>query len=94
MFTQALSDIFRDRIITSGISSAHLPNLIPCDSFFWGCLEDKVYNRKPQTKELKENICMETANIPAEQLQSVNLNLFWWCEECLHIQRQHLQHLL
>jgi hypothetical protein len=30
-------------------------------------LKDRVYNGKPRTEEeLKENICRETANIPAE----------------------------
>jgi hypothetical protein len=34
-------------------------------------------------EKLKENICREIANIPAEQLQRVNLNLFSQCKECL-----------
>jgi hypothetical protein len=63
MPVQALSDVFRDRIISSGICPAHSPSLIPCD-FFFGCLKDKVYNSNPQTEELKENICGEIANIP------------------------------
>jgi hypothetical protein len=44
-------------------------------------------------KELKEHICREIANIPAEQLQGVNQNLFCQCEECLHVDGQHFQHL-
>jgi hypothetical protein len=44
---QALSDIFKDRIVGSGIWSAHSSNLNPCDFFLWGCLKDKVYNRNP-----------------------------------------------
>jgi hypothetical protein len=43
-------------------------------------------------EELKENIGRENANIPAEQLQRVNQNLFRWCEECLRVEGQHLQH--
>jgi inhibitor of nuclear factor kappa-B kinase subunit alpha len=92
---QALSDVFRDRIISSGIWPACSPDLNPCDFFFWGCLKDKVYNSNHQTVgELKENICREMANIPAEQLQRVNQNLFCWCEECLRVEGQHFQHLL
>jgi hypothetical protein len=33
--------------------------------------------------KLKENIHREIANIPAEQLQRVNQNLFHQCKECL-----------
>jgi hypothetical protein len=36
----------------------------------------------------------EIANIPAEQLQSVNQNLFRQCEECVLVEGQHFQHLL
>jgi hypothetical protein len=68
---KALS-VFRDRIISSGIWPAHSSDLNPCDVFFLGCQKDKVYNIKPQTEELKENVCREIANIPAEQLQRVN----------------------
>jgi hypothetical protein len=31
-------------------------------------------------EELKQNIHREIANIPAEQLQRVNQNLFCWCQ--------------
>jgi hypothetical protein len=40
-------------------------------------LKDRVYNINPW------------ANIPAEQLQRVNQNLFQWCKECLHVDEQH-----
>jgi RNA polymerase-binding transcription factor DksA len=49
-------------------------------------LKDKVYNSNSQTEELKENICKEIANIPAEQLQRINQNLFHQCEECLYVE--------
>jgi hypothetical protein len=45
-------------------------------------------------EELKENICRDIANIPAEQLQRVNQNLFCQFEECLHVEGQHFQRLL
>jgi hypothetical protein len=63
---QALSDIFEGRIISRDIWPACSPDLNPCDFFFWGCLNGKVYNSNPHTEELKENICRELANIPAE----------------------------
>jgi hypothetical protein len=44
---------------------------------------DKLYNSKPRTEELKENIHREIANIPAEWLQKLNQNVFGWCEEHL-----------
>jgi hypothetical protein len=68
---QTLSDVFRDRIVGSGIWPASSPDLNACDFFFWGCLKDKVYNSIPRTEELKENIYREIANIPAEQHQRV-----------------------
>jgi hypothetical protein len=37
-------------------------------------------------EELNENICREIANIPAEQVQRINQNLFHRCKECLHIE--------
>jgi hypothetical protein len=91
-----LSDAFGDRIISSGTWPARsYPILILAFFFFWGCLKDKVYNSSPQTEEeLKENIRKGIAYILAEQLQRVNQSLFCPCEECLHIEGQHYQHLL
>jgi hypothetical protein len=43
---QALSNVFRDRIISSGIWPAHSPDFNACDFFFWDCLKNKVYNSK------------------------------------------------
>jgi hypothetical protein len=83
---QALSDVFRDRIINSGIWPACSPSLNPCEFFFWHYLKDRAYNSNAQMEELKENICREIANIPAEQLQRVNQNPFCRCEECLHVE--------
>jgi hypothetical protein len=94
MSTQALSNVLGDRIISCGTWPALSPNLNPCDFFFWGCLKEKVYNSNPRMEELKENICREIENIPAEQLQRVKQNLFWRCEECLHVEAQHFQHIL
>jgi hypothetical protein len=42
MSMQALSNVFRDRIVSSGIWPASSPSLNPCDFFFWGCLKDNV----------------------------------------------------
>jgi hypothetical protein len=97
MSMQALSDVFGDKIISNGIWPALSPELNPCDFFFWGCLLNKVYNSHPYPRmeeELKENIDKEIANIPAEQLQKVNQNLFHWCKEYLSVEGQHFQHLL
>jgi hypothetical protein len=73
-----------ETIISSGIWPA--PDLNPCDFFFWGCLKNKVYNSKLRTKELKENTHWEIANIPADQLERVNHNLFRRCEEYLRVE--------
>jgi hypothetical protein len=37
-------------------------------------------------EELKENIRREISNIPAEQLQGVNQNVFCRCEEFLRVE--------
>jgi hypothetical protein len=65
MSKQVLSSIFGDRTISSCIWPECSPDLNPYDFFFWGCLEDKVYNRNLQAEELKENI---RRGIPADQL--------------------------
>jgi hypothetical protein len=80
MSTQALSDVFADGTISSGIWTACSPDRNLCDFVFCGCLKDRVYNSNPRTEEPKENIPGEIANISAEQLQRVNLNLFGRCE--------------
>jgi hypothetical protein len=94
MSMHALPDVFEGWIISSGIWPVHSPNLNPCDIFFWGFLKNRVYNSNPLTEELKENICSKIANIPAEQLQRVNQNYFYWCEECLYVEGQYFQHFL
>jgi hypothetical protein len=77
MSMQALSDVFADTIIISGIWPACSPDLNPHDIFFWDCLKDKVYSSNPRTgEELKEHIRREISNIFAEHLQKVNQNLF------------------
>jgi hypothetical protein len=47
---QALSDVFRDRIISSYIWSARPLELNPCDVLFWGWLKHKAYNSNPEQK--------------------------------------------
>jgi inhibitor of nuclear factor kappa-B kinase subunit alpha len=47
MAMKALSDVFRDRIISSDIWPAHSPDFNPCDFFFWGCLKNKVCSNNP-----------------------------------------------
>jgi hypothetical protein len=85
IFIQALSDVFGDRIMSSGIWPARSPDLNPYDLLYWGRLKDNVYDNNPSTEELKENICREITNIPGEQLKKVNQNLLSRCEECLHV---------
>jgi hypothetical protein len=82
---QALSDVFGDRIISSGIWPACSHDLNPCDFSFWACLKDKVYKSNPRTEELKENIRREIANIPAEHLQRANQNLFHQCVKNVYV---------
>jgi hypothetical protein len=66
------------------------PILIIVIFFFWDFLKDRVYNSNPQIEEeLKENIGREMENIPAEQLQRVNLYFFRLHEECLCVERPH-----
>jgi hypothetical protein len=48
---QTLSNVFRDRIISSGIWATCSSDLNPCDFFFLGCLKDNVYSSNPQTEE-------------------------------------------
>jgi hypothetical protein len=88
--TRALSDVFGDRIIGSDIWPLRSPDLNSFHFFFWGCLKDKVYNSNPRREKLKKKyILMEIANIPAEQIQKLNQNLYHWCEEYLRVEGQH-----
>jgi hypothetical protein len=58
-------------------------------------LDNIEASSNPRTEEeQKENIRREISNIAAENLQKVNQNLFRRCEECLHVEGQHIQHLL
>jgi hypothetical protein len=56
MSIPALPNVF-DRYINSGIWPAHSPDFNPCDCSFCGSLKGKVYNSKPQSEKIKENIC-------------------------------------
>jgi hypothetical protein len=47
MSMQALSNVFRDRIIRSDIWPAHSPDFKPCRFFFLGCLKGKFYSSNP-----------------------------------------------
>jgi hypothetical protein len=88
---QALSHVFGDRIISSGTWPACSSDLNPCDFFIRGSLKDKVYKEE---EELQENIRRKYVNISAEELQRVIKNLFCQCEECLHVEGQHFQHVM
>jgi hypothetical protein len=54
MSMQALSNVFRDRIVSSDIFPACSPDLKPYDFFFWGCLKDIVYSKKPSMRRRTE----------------------------------------
>jgi hypothetical protein len=51
---QVLSDVFGNKIISSGIWSARPPDFNPCDFFFWGYLKDKVTTVTPEQKKYKK----------------------------------------
>jgi hypothetical protein len=81
---QALSDVFGDTIISNGIWPASSPDLNPCDFSSVVVWRAKFTSVTPERKG--ENIPREIANIPAEQVQRKNQNLFRRCEECLRVQ--------
>jgi uncharacterized membrane protein len=55
--------------ISAVVLCQHIPLiLITVIFFFCDSLKNKIYNSKPRSEELKEDICREIANIPAEQL--------------------------
>jgi hypothetical protein len=62
--------------------------------FLLGLFEGKSYSTNPRTEGLKENFLREISNIPTENLQKVDQNLFRRCEECLRVEGQNFQHLL
>jgi hypothetical protein len=63
---ETLSNVFGERMISSGVWLARSPDLNPCDFLFCGCLKGKVYNSNPRTEEeAKENIRREIATSSA-----------------------------
>jgi hypothetical protein len=72
----------------------HVHPLLILVNFSSGVVWRTKFITVTETEELKENIQREIANIPAEQFQRVNQNVFHWCEACLHVVGQHFQHHL
>jgi hypothetical protein len=69
------------------------PDLISCNFYFWGSLEDKVYKTSPHTvEELRNNIQYEITRISNQEHQ--RLYVFSSCTECFPSGRQHFRHLL
>jgi hypothetical protein len=57
-----LREVFEDRIISSGVWSAHCPdlNLNMCDFYLCETLKQNIYRSNPSTnEEMKENIQRE-----------------------------------
>jgi hypothetical protein len=50
MSMQVLSDVFGNRITSSGTWPLRSPDVNPCGFFFWGCLKDKIHNSNLRTK--------------------------------------------
>jgi hypothetical protein len=45
--TARMSDVFRDRFISSDIWAVSSPDLNLCCFIFWGCVKEKVYSNNP-----------------------------------------------
>jgi hypothetical protein len=89
----AISDGFCNRDNSEGLWPAHSTDLMLCDFYLWGSLNDKVYKRKPHTTHKpEENIKEEISRISPAELH-VNLRVFS-CNACLQAQGEHFQHLL
>jgi hypothetical protein len=73
--------------LSAVVFGQHVHPILILVIFLWGYLKKKVYKSITRTdEELKESIGREIANIPAEQLQSVNQNVFCRCEECVCVE--------
>jgi hypothetical protein len=53
MSMQALSDVYGDGILSSGIWPPRSPDHNPCNFFFCACLKENFYKRNPRKEELK-----------------------------------------
>jgi hypothetical protein len=73
--------------LSAVVSGQHVRPILIFLIFSYGVVWRTKFTTVTPTEELKENI-------PAEQLQRVNQNLFRRCEECLRVEGQHFQHLL
>jgi hypothetical protein len=90
---QALSDVFGDRIINTGIWPARSADFIFSDFFCPRLFKWQTLQQQPKNRRTKKNIRREFANIPSELLQGVSQKLFCQCGETLCAEGQHLQHL-
>lgn len=71
------------------------PDLTPMDLFLWGYLKERVYNDNPQSLvALKENIRREISSIEPCLLQRVAQNTRLRFEQCVQLDRKHLDDIL
>ena len=90
-----LREFFDDRLISKNLWPPRSPDLSPPDFYLWGYLKGVVYSKNPHTlDELKRNITIAVANIPAGTLRRVAANSVKRVRACVRAEGGHFQHLL
>ncbi len=55
---------------------ARSPDLTPCDFFWWGDMNEKVYQEPPQNiNEFKDKIKQAVASVTQDTLQKIHVNM-------------------
>jgi hypothetical protein len=72
-----MNEMFRDRIITTGLSSERSTDLNPFVVFMGNCKAKNVHT----TEEVKENIRREVFSVSQEDGEPVNTNFLRWCQD-------------
>ena len=74
---------------------ARSPDLSPCDYFLWGHLKAEVYKLRPTTiDELKAAFCQKVNEIHQEMTQRVMENFKNRLNQCIAVQRRHLEDVI
>lgn len=90
-----LSEVFPNRVISTGLWPPRSPDLSPLDFYLWGATKEKVYKRRPHNLEdLQQHITENIRNITRQELISVSDNMRKRIDLCIRENGGHFQQLL
>jgi hypothetical protein len=75
--TNALAQVFGERVKSQGLWPARSPDLNPCNFYQEDKLKEVYVNDPHSPQELKENIWQEISVIPRQQRRHMSRNIFF-----------------